>query len=98
MKVQLIYRLLMALLTVAMAEATVRQWLDKHLATCQPDERFGTFVWHTHRWWRRRWLASHSILDDGTEYRDLIPWADLRDTDIHVRVYQAGTVVGQTDD
>lgn len=93
MKPRLVYALFVVVVRAGQAEQWLRVTFDKRLARCCPDTRYGTYVWHEHRWAGRRWLATHTRLEDGTEYRDFLPWAELRDDDIHVRVYSAGQLL-----
>src|SRR5947209_17825644 len=98
----LIYVYLLVIVAEAEVARRVRETFDRWVCNCEPHERFGTYVWHTHTFrflrWRRRWLAHHSVLEDGTDYREIIPWGEMRDSDVQVRVYPAGSRIGEITD
>jgi hypothetical protein len=80
-KQHLIYALVVVFIGIARAAGWVCVTFDKRVARCHPHNRFSTYVW----------LSSHSVLGDGREYRDMIPWAPLDGRGIHVHVYPAGS-------
>jgi hypothetical protein len=90
-KQHLIYALVVVFIGIARAAGWVCVTFDKRVARCHPHNRFSTYVWHEHRFLCWRWLSSHSVLGDGREYRDMIPWAPLDGRGIHVHVYPAGS-------
>jgi hypothetical protein len=43
---------------------TIEQ-IDAHLASCRPNERWGTNVWHTHRFLLWKWKSAHCESETG---------------------------------